>query len=81
MLCLISWQTCHPQSVQALGAGVLSWSHLDRFSWLIMDGGGLTLSVPPGQKLLVIQVTFSSTTCTYNGEKEKAIELVFQELS
>lgn len=31
------------------------------------EGGGLTLSVPPGQKLLVIQVTFSSTTCTWEG--------------
>lgn len=29
------------------------------------EGGGLTLSVPPGQKLLVIHVTFSSTTCTW----------------
>ena len=31
------------------------------------EGGGLTLSVPPGQKLLVIQVTFISSTCTWDG--------------
>lgn len=42
-------------------------AHLPRFSWVMTEGGGLTLSVPPGQKLLVIQVTFSSTTCTWGG--------------
>lgn len=55
--------------------GVFKGSHLDSLSWLIIEGGGLTLSVPPGQKLLVIQVTFSSTTCTYNAMREKAIWL------
>lgn len=40
-------------------------AHLPRFSWVMTEGGGLTLSVPPGQKLLVIHVTFSSTTCTW----------------
>jgi len=49
---------------------VFNCSHLDRFSWLMIDGGGLTLSVPPGQKLLVIQVTFSSTTCTCNVKRQ-----------
>lgn len=36
--------------------------YLDKFSCVITDGGGLILSVPPGQKLFVIQVTFNSTT-------------------
>ena len=47
-------------------------AHLPRFSWVMTEGGGLTLSVPPGQKLLVIQVTFSSTTCTWEGGRDRA---------
>lgn len=49
------------------GRGRAGAAHLPRFSWVMTEGGGLTLSVPPGQKLLVIQVTFSSTTCTWEG--------------
>lgn len=59
--------------VQGVKRGFFKWSYLDSFSWLIIEGGGLTLSVPPGQKLLVIQVTFSSTTCTYNVMIERKI--------
>lgn len=49
--------------------GLASSTHLPRFSWVMTEGGGLALSVPPGQKLLVIHVTFSSTTCTWEEGK------------
>lgn len=39
----------------------------------MVEGGGLTLSVPPGQKLLVIHVTFSSTTCTWGRRGTAAV--------
>lgn len=72
-LCLIS---CRHVTPSLCRKEVFNCPHLHRFSWLITEGGGLTLSVPPGQKLLVIQVTFSSTTCTCNGKRQR--HLIFQ---
>lgn len=68
-ICACGPETCLGTTSGAAGAGRgrAGAAHLPRFSWVMTEGGGLTLSVPPGQKLLVIQVTFSSTTCTWGG--------------
>jgi len=52
----------------------MSWTKIDcvddrkrnlfRFSCVMVEAGGKTLSEPLGEKLLVIHVTFSSTTFT-----------------